>query len=231
MWTRRRRAWTSCGGVWYGSAWRSGGSFGGTGTPSTLTYRARSRTYWAARRARWRMPFHRRPPPYAACGRCRATATFSDDAEDAYMSGATGTITDSQRDEDYSDSPLSDDSPDALGAAAERLFARGQRISIGKDKDVRMAREMLGSGGGARARRDAGLVPADEDSSGDEEDDTAVVEAGSGGVDTRPGGGSTGAGVVQLQVRPGHEGREVIERRERRRLFVSEISPRGLDVL
>ena len=81
---------------------------------------------------------------------------------------------------------------DALGAAAERLFARGQRISIGKDKDVRMAREMLGSGGGARARRDAGLIPADEDSSGDE-DDTAVVEAGSG-VDTRP-----------EEVRPGLE--------------------------
>ena len=133
------------------------------------------------------------PPPSAIRGvrPLPRDSDFSDDAEDAYMSGA-GTITDSQRDEDYSDSPLSDDSPDALGAAAERLFARGQRISVGKDKDVRMAREMLGSGGGARARRDAGLVPADEDSSGDE-DDTAVVEAGSG-VDTRP-----------EEVRPGLE--------------------------
>ena len=106
---------------------------------------------------------------------------FSDDAEDAYTSGAT--VGDGAEDGNYySDSPLSDDSPDALGAAAERLFARGQRISVGKDKDVRMAREMLGSGGGARARRDAGLVPADEDSSGDEDEDE--VEAGR--VDTRP---------------------------------------------
>ena len=118
---------------------------------------------------------------------------LSDDAEDAYMSGAT--ITDG-RDEDYSDSPFSDDSPDALGAAAEKLFARGQRINIGKDTDVRMAREMLGSGGGARARREAGLVPADEDSSGDEDDDfdpPDEVEAGGAGgkmadarVDTAP---------------------------------------------
>ena len=123
----------------------------------------------------------------------RDMSDMSDDAEDAYMSGAT--VTDG-RDEDYSDSPLSDSpSPDALGAAAEKLFARGQRISIGKDKDVRMAREMLGSGGGARARREAGLVPAHEDSSGDEDDldPPDEVEAGGAGgkmadtrVDTAP---------------------------------------------
>ena len=119
---------------------------GGTGTPSTLTYRALANILGSTESA---MEDAFSPPPSAIRGvqPLPRDSDFSDDAEDAYMSGATGTITDSQRDEDYSDSPLSDDSPDALGAAAERLFARGQRISIGKDKDVRMAREMLGSGG------------------------------------------------------------------------------------
>ena len=101
----------------------------------------------------------------------RADSPFSDDgAGDAYMSG-----------DDLTDSPLSDDSADALGAAADKLFARGARISMSKDGDVRMARELLGSGGGARARRDnLSLVPAEEDSSSDTEEE--VVEA----VETRP---------------------------------------------
>ena len=101
----------------------------------------------------------------------RAESPFSDDGDgDAYMSG-----------DDLTDSPLSDDSADALGAAADKLFARGARISMSKDGDVRMARELLGSGGGVRARRDnLSLVPAEEDSSSDTEEE--VVEA----VETRP---------------------------------------------
>ena len=112
-------------------------------------------------------------PPSAIRGvrLCRATAATcsATTPRTHHTSGATSPT--GREVEHYSDSPLSDDSPDAMGAAAERLFARGQRISVGKDKDVRMARRCSGAADGARARRDAGLVPADEDSSGDEEDE------------------------------------------------------------
>ena len=110
----------------------------------------------------------------------RADSPFSDDGEagDAYMSG-----------DDLTDSPLSDDSADALGAAADKLFARGARISMSKDGDVRMARELLGSGGGARARRDnLSLVPAEEDSSSDTENEEVAEEVETRpAADTRPG--------------------------------------------